>query len=358
MDIQYAPILIPTLNRFEHLKNCIDSLKVNRLAKDTDVYIGVDFPPSEKYDEGYKKIKEYLEKYEGGFKSFNIVYREENFGAVKNINSLIELIVEKGYDTYILTEDDNVFSANYLEFINKSLKHYYDDESVYAICGYSYPVNWVDDNSNIAVCDTFFAGWGAAYWVYKDKQMREEMTLTFLREAQRNDSLMKRMKLYCPRIFCEFMRATPLYHIEYVDNYMAFYMILAGKKTIMPKLSLVRNCGWDGTGIHKVDYMYQNIANNIDFSNQVIDDKMSFELINPQNVKAIDGNRRAINQLLPPPKKFIIRANRLYMFIRIMGVDRFYRVFDVIYTRLKSNKNSRIFCIIKYVYSNLFFKKR
>ena len=56
-----APIIIPTLNRHEHLKKCIESLQKNKLAKQTELFISVDFPPNEKYKVGYEKVVEYLQ---------------------------------------------------------------------------------------------------------------------------------------------------------------------------------------------------------------------------------------------------------------------------------------------------------
>lgn len=40
-----APILIPTLNRYEHLKRCVESLAKNKLAKESELVIGLDYPP-------------------------------------------------------------------------------------------------------------------------------------------------------------------------------------------------------------------------------------------------------------------------------------------------------------------------
>lgn len=56
----YYPICIPTLCRYEKFKECIESLAHNTIASKTDLIIGLDFPPSEKYREGYEKIKEYI----------------------------------------------------------------------------------------------------------------------------------------------------------------------------------------------------------------------------------------------------------------------------------------------------------
>lgn len=65
--MKYAPILIPTMCRYNHFFRLIESLKVNTWAKYTDIYIGLDYPPSSKYEEGYKQICEYLD---GDFSEF------------------------------------------------------------------------------------------------------------------------------------------------------------------------------------------------------------------------------------------------------------------------------------------------
>ena len=57
----YYPIIIPTLNRYEKLKACIDSLTQSEEAKYTELVIGLDYPPADKYIDGWKKIYEYIE---------------------------------------------------------------------------------------------------------------------------------------------------------------------------------------------------------------------------------------------------------------------------------------------------------
>ena len=58
----YAPILITTLNRYECLRRCIESLQKNSWADKTELFISVDYPPTDKYVDGYNKIKKYLNK--------------------------------------------------------------------------------------------------------------------------------------------------------------------------------------------------------------------------------------------------------------------------------------------------------
>lgn len=42
----YAPVIIPTLNRYVHLKRCVDSLAKCTHAPDTELIIGLDYPPT------------------------------------------------------------------------------------------------------------------------------------------------------------------------------------------------------------------------------------------------------------------------------------------------------------------------
>lgn len=58
--LNYAPILIPTLNRYEHIRRCVESLSRCTHADKTELVIGLDFPPSEKYIERWKRIDAYL----------------------------------------------------------------------------------------------------------------------------------------------------------------------------------------------------------------------------------------------------------------------------------------------------------
>ena len=57
---QYAPVIIATLNRYAYLKRCLESLEKNTDAEKTEVYVSVDFPPSEKYYSGYEEVVKYL----------------------------------------------------------------------------------------------------------------------------------------------------------------------------------------------------------------------------------------------------------------------------------------------------------
>ena len=56
----YAPVIIPTCNRYEHLRECVESLAECTHADKTELIISVDFPPDESYADGWNKVREYV----------------------------------------------------------------------------------------------------------------------------------------------------------------------------------------------------------------------------------------------------------------------------------------------------------
>ena len=56
--MKYAPILIPTLCRADKFRKCIESLKKNKWAKYTAVYIALDYPLNDTHWCGYNEICE------------------------------------------------------------------------------------------------------------------------------------------------------------------------------------------------------------------------------------------------------------------------------------------------------------
>ena len=91
-----APIIIPTLNRYEHLRRCIESLGKNTLANETEIYISLDYPPSDKYIEGYNKVYQYLKSNSiDGFKEVHIFFQEKNLGPTENAYFLRREVYKK-----------------------------------------------------------------------------------------------------------------------------------------------------------------------------------------------------------------------------------------------------------------------
>ena len=190
--MKYAPVIIITLNRINHLKRCIESLQKNSYAKYTDLYIGLDYPPSSQYVEGYNKILEYLNSDIQGFHRVIIVRQTENKGPFHNFVELEKKVYEQ-HDRFIYTEDDNEFSANFLEYMDKCLDIYEDDESILAVSGYSYPIEKSDFDGNIYRCNTYFSALGYGMWRKKETKMREALNMQYFCQLYHDKKYMKNL---------------------------------------------------------------------------------------------------------------------------------------------------------------------
>ena len=308
----YAPVLIPTLNRYDHFVRLVESLQKNEYAKFTELYVGLDYPPSEKYNAGYSKIADYLNVGISGFKEVNIIKYKENIGAASNINSLLT-VSRKKYDIFILLEDDNFVSPNFLEYMYKSLELMGGDNDISAVCGYSYPVNWYSNSSNIIKEQSFFSGWGFGTYFTKIDEIRE----TFRRYSKDKVyiSKLKDLRKKSKKNYAYFLGMA--YHDRFVENDIGIscYQSLENKYCLMPIISKVRNEGYDGSGINCPDasewpYQNQSIDNNLRFC-------FSNELRSSKQIEHYLKNERIINNYYPVSFKDYLKAVLKEIMIRI-----------------------------------------
>lgn len=266
MNSNYAPIIIPTLCRFDHFKRCIDSLAANKIAPETELYIGLDYPPSDKYEEGWRKIKDYIPTITG-FKNVVILEATTNLTAQGNIEALKNHIRQRGYDSYIFTEDDNVFSPNFLEYANWGLKEFENDKSIFAVVGFK-RVN-VDFLKNNVYKYPRYVAWGFATWFNRVDKMDEFKDFDKLRQMVKSWplSIVFTKKVYTAVTIIRMIKK------QYVlEDTLPSLLPPEERFCIYPKVSMVRNEGFDGTGLHcgyKNDsakkYLSLSIDENKDF---------------------------------------------------------------------------------------------
>lgn len=285
----FAPVIIPTLNRYDHFVSCLNSLEKCTGAQQTHVYVGLDYPPSEKYVEGWKKIDEYLRQKErfNLFKKLIVFRRDKNCG-VGNIQSnamlLLNYIMDH-YDSFIFTEDDNVFSENFLEFENKGLQMYRDDETIYAICGYCHPYRFKSLENNYFFHQTDISAWGYATWTKKYKKAYTEIQGGFIRRSLTIKNIYKIRRFGYNHLFTFLLTAMHKGWIRMMDSVLSVYIQLNDYKVVVPTISKVRNIGWDEKGqsfVNGIPERYKEIA--VRHKTQQIDTSSSFNYDgNPMN---------------------------------------------------------------------------
>lgn len=252
----YAPIVIPTLNRIDHLKRCIESIKKSKLAKETVLYIGLDVPPSEKYYEGYTKVKKYIEDGIDGFKEVRVIYHKENVGGIKNGDILIKSAL-KEFEAFIYSEDDNEFAPCFLDYMNSALEKYKDRDDILAVYAHRPSVKEMPENE--AFITNYFSAYGFAGWKHKEEKLVREVNVGYIEELACSRRRLNRLKKALPESICylcsTLLRKEPIYQtrdgrIQLIDTARIIHAIADDKYLLCSPIPMVKNWGYDGSGEH------------------------------------------------------------------------------------------------------------
>ena len=286
----FAPVLIPTLCRYDKFVRCFESLNENTWAEFTDLVVALDYPKKPSHKEGYQKIKEYCESIikdeSSKFKSFTLICRSRNLGAIGNFERLVKQTFQK-YDRCICTFDDIEHSKNFIQYMDEMLDSFKEDKNVCMVTGYSYPVAWeIQENCNVVKQNLEGSIWGVGFW--KDKWF--EMT-DYLRSGQ----LIRQFPSALTSGKLEVM--TDWAVKDYVkavvngaainsllkratDIALRIYLSVADKYAVMPVVSKTRNIGFDGSGAYCEEILFdakkEATSSNYRFDLQPIDPNSCF----------------------------------------------------------------------------------
>lgn len=331
-----APVIIPTLCRSEHFVRLMESLRKNSWAIYTDVYVGLDYPPSDKYKEGYNKICHYLSTNTfSEFASIHIIKRPFNYGAARNSRELRDLVLHK-YDRFIRTDDDVEFSPNFLEYMNKCLDFYEDDPDVVAVTGYSYPINWsVSEGASTLKEDFSCPMWGTGFWRNKFTEINSYIISGRLAQTVPsvlfNDGFSRMMK----RSQIEYVACCLSANFQNTlaskmsDVAMRMYTAINCKYVIVPTVSKVRNWGFDGSGQYCQNIPqthYGHTADNYPYFKQPIDREHSFHVVEDQ-LQDVSGNKLIMDRFDSPSLMQKMKMNiKRYVYL-ICGIKLYQRIF-------------------------------
>jgi len=243
---EYAPCLISVYNRVFHFKRCIGSLAECLGASSTPLFIAIDAPYRKEDIAANEAIIEYAQAVRG-FKSINIIRRATNVGALNNIRMAREEIF-RTYDKIIFSEDDNIFAPCFLEFVNDGLSFYESDPTIFSICGYSYPLDFSKCSKDDAFALRAFSSWGVGYWKEKFEKIDYQCG-GFLGSHYNLLKVVELNKAVGPHIFASLV-VSKLKNEIYGDTAITYHLYENDMFSIFPRISLVRNMGNDGSGLH------------------------------------------------------------------------------------------------------------
>jgi MoaA/NifB/PqqE/SkfB family radical SAM enzyme/polysaccharide pyruvyl transferase WcaK-like protein len=321
--IDLAPIVLFVYNRPWHTEQTLKALSVNELADQSTLYIYSDGLKNNSNPENTKQVNEVraLIKSKKWCKEIIIIERDKNWGLADNIVDGITSVVNK-HDKVIVLEDDIVTTVGFLKYMNTALDVYLNDKSVMSISGLS---RNFETNKN-----TYFLpfpnshGWGT----WKDSWKHYNNDISFLFETITLNGDQERFSLNNHLTSYRQLRENYEGKLKTwgVKWYASFF--LQNGIALYPKLSLVKNIGYDNTGenCRLEDQATYEIVDEIDV--QRIEPKVESEIINIINqpkvikrslAKKVIKNRFTIKALSAYQEIF---GNNGYLALRKQDLER------------------------------------
>lgn len=273
-----APIVLFVYNRPNHTRQVLESLMANTLAAESTLYVFADGPRANATQETIDSIMAVRQLLREKPWCGNVILREaeKNIGVADSIVGGVTEVVNR-HGKIIVLEDDLILHPDFLQYMNASLDKYENEEHVYAITGYQFPLQFPD-----SVPDAFFldeinswtwATWKRA-WVYFDPKV------TGWERLQTDKAFRRRFNFDNAVQYAEMLEDQLNGKIDAWD--IRWYWAVFNRKgvSLFPKYSLVKNIGFDGSGIHC-------------FEGQQEEDQMREGRFNPQLPTEIKINKTA-----------------------------------------------------------------
>lgn len=242
--MNYAPVALFVYNRPWHTRQAVEALQASPLAAQTHLHIFSDAPKNEDATKSVQQVRDYVRTV-SGFKEVTIVERENNWGLARSIIHGVSQLCDQ-YGRVIVLEDDLVVSPVFLTFMNNALDRYVDDDQVMQVAGYMFPVE-VDVPCD-AMFMTFISSWGWATWQrawrHFDPDAKGYKHLIEDR-ASRN-----RFDLDGGYQYFKMLRAQQEGRSESWAIRWYLSVFLRNGLTLYPVKTMVRNLGFDGSGVN------------------------------------------------------------------------------------------------------------
>lgn len=254
--MELAPVLISVYSRLSHFRQCIKALQQNELAQESDLYIVSDGPAQPEHAEAIQSVRKFVGNIEG-FRSVTLIARESNWGSYRSIKECFtEMLDEHG--KLIFMEDDIITAPSFLKIINEGLEFYKNDQRIFSVHGYCYPIEIPKSYKPDVFLAPGFNAWGIGLW--KDRWEKVSFELEGFSEFLKDRKKVKAFLKNGPRVLdllVNYKRA--------IDSIVCYHMFQNNMYSVYPVTTKTINIGHDGTGEHCHEeeiYSQQQIVSN------------------------------------------------------------------------------------------------
>ena len=258
-----SPIAFFAFNRPYHTNETLKSLSLNSEAKQTDLYAFIDGPRKISEIQLIDNVEKIITSFANKFKSV-VVYRSElnQGGAINQKRGISKVLSE--FESVISLEDDMLVSKHFLSYMNNALKIYKDEKKVWHINGFNYPIKFEGD------FECFFMRsmqcWGWATWkdrweIFTGDPLSCDpyyLIATFDKDLIKEFDLGVKKSVFWSQIDDN---AKGKLNNTW-DIFWYSFIFLKKGLCLTPKVSMTRNIGHDGSGVHSIfdkDYLYSDL---------------------------------------------------------------------------------------------------
>ena len=271
-----APIAFFAYNRPNHIEKALESLSQCEGAVDSELFIFCDGPKKSLDKEAVEEVRSIAKRKQWCGK-VHVIERDENMGLANSVISGVTEVVNR-YGRVIVVEDDLILSPQFLNYMNDALDFYRDNAKVMHVSGYMFPVK-------DKLPPTFFyrntSCWGWATW--KRSWDMFDSDSSHLLKCIKERNLCREFDLEGTASFVEMLQSHTKGKLDSWAVRWYGSVFLRGGLCLHPGLSLVKNTGHDGSGIHCVftDEFNVELSNKRirQFVDEIEEDKRVIELM-------------------------------------------------------------------------------
>ncbi len=238
-----APIVLLVYNRPYHTRLTVEALQKNELAAESDLFVFSDAALNNEGKAAVQEVREFIRTIRG-FKKVTILERDKNLGLASSIITGVTEIVNR-FGRVIVLEDDLVTSPYFLRYMNEALELYCDEKRVMHVSAGTYPVGeYCGDNDTYFLRIPLCWGWGT----WKRAWDKFERNVDIMQQF--NSNMISRFNFDGTN---PFWAQLELNRDGRLNTWFVFWyatVFLNEALALFPKKVLVKNIGFDGTGVH------------------------------------------------------------------------------------------------------------
>ena len=278
-----------TYNRPWHTSKVLESLSKNTVLPDK-LYIFHDGKKDTTVISDWNKVESIIRAVD--WCDCEVITSEINKGLADSVVFGINYVL-KNYTSVIVLEDDCVLAADFVNFMMQCFEKYKNDEKVFAVSGYGFPISCKRKKYDVYGCGRA-SSWGWGTWADRWKIFNKDYES--IRRMKQEEDMSRNLAMWGNDL--EDMVVGNVRGI--IDSWAIFWALnIISRKGICinPYQSLIKNIGCDGSGTHCGNsHQYDVQISKVKRKKFKLPDKLIFSSEIIEALTPLFGSYTAINQ--------------------------------------------------------------